>query len=146
MAEQGEGQRAIAPKLIIYPVGRCNITEKFKETGSCKDRPRKGPMRVTTEREDREMGRRCSGDRRISAISIAAEVNATCQKPISVPTVRRRLCERGLHGRRPRKVPLLSEANIRTRYQWTKKRQHWTSADWSQIIWSDESNIEINQL
>ena len=62
---------------------------------------------------------------------------------VSVNTVKRVLCGAGLNGRISSKKPSLTKANKRKRYTWCKSKLRWTSADWSKIIFNNESKIEI---
>lgn len=49
----------------------------------------------------------------------------------------------GLKGCKARKKPWLSEKNKKARYAWAKTHENWTAADFDNVIWSDESNIEV---
>lgn len=79
-------------------------------------------------------------NRRNTSRKLAAEVFA---KKISARTARRRLLASGLKGCRARKKPWLSEKNKENRLEWAKKYQHFTEEDWSNVLWSDESNFEV---
>lgn len=143
LAEEGVGQREIARRLQISRGGVQAALRRFKKTGSNHDLPKNTKKRVTSPRDDRLMQRMCEKNRRLTAVEVAADFNSGRQKKISVATVKRRLSEVGLNGRRPRKVPLLSRRNIRMRLEWARKHRHWTAADWEKVVWSDESNIEV---
>ena len=58
---------------------------------------------------------------------------------VSKDTVKRRLRDAGLFGRRPVKKPWISEKNRKVRLQWAKDHLHWTTQQWAQVLWSDES-------
>lgn len=59
--------------------------------------------------------------------------------PVSKRTVRRALDDVGLHARVARKSIPLSEANKRERVAFAKAHRHWTAADWSLVIFADET-------
>ncbi len=58
-------------------------------------------------RAQRHIQRLCLGNRRMSAASIAAEVEGVWGQPVSAQTICRTLHQIGLHGCRPRRKPLL---------------------------------------
>lgn len=60
---------------------------------------------------------------------------------VSVSTTKRRLADAKLYGRRPAKKPLISKKNRMARLHFAKTHQHWTSKEWSKVLWSDESKF-----
>lgn len=62
---------------------------------------------------------------------------------ISAVTVRRRLKEVNLHGRVARRKPHLTAEHKKKRLKWARKYENWTIQEWSRVIFSDESNIEV---
>ena len=62
---------------------------------------------------------------------------------ISRTTVKRRLCESGLHGRIAARKPLLRTGNKQKRLVWAKEHKEWTLDQWKSVLWSDESKFEI---
>ena len=53
--------------------------------------------------------------------------------------MKRRLRAAGIFGRRPVKKPFVSIKNRMARVKWAKEHLNWTKADWSRVVWSDES-------
>ncbi len=76
-------------------------------TGSTQNRPRHGRPKKLSARVQRHIQRLCLGNIRMSAASIAAEVEGVGGQPVSAQTIRRTLHQIGLHGCRPRMKPLL---------------------------------------
>ena len=85
-------------------------------------------------------------NRRLTAAQIRDQVNATqssSSRHISRTTVKRRLCESGLHGRIAARKPLLRTGNKQKRLVWAKEHKEWTLDQWKSVLWSDESKFEI---
>lgn len=62
---------------------------------------------------------------------------------VSARTVRRRLCEIGLHGRVRRAKPYLSALHIKQRKKWAKEMADWSVEDWEPVLFSDESQFNL---
>ena len=94
-------------------------------------------------REDRILLRKSTEDRFKTSTQIASEVKEEFQKDLSTRTVRRRLKEVGMKARRPAKKPLLTKRMKENRLNWAKDKKDWTEADWSRVIFSDESKFNL---
>ena len=79
-------------------------------------------------------------DRKLSSPNITAQANQ-CNE---ISTVRRRLCESGLHGRIAVKKQLLRKPNNVKRLQWAKVHKDWTSEQRNKILWTNELKFEIS--
>lgn len=142
--ENGKSQKEIA-KLV--ECSRCAVQsaiKRFAQTGSHSNKPRTGRKRITTKREDRKLVRESIKNRKKTSSELAAALSEEAGKPISARTARRRLGEAGLKGCKARKKPWLSVANKRKRYEWALRHKHFTEEDWSNVVWSDESNFEVS--
>ena len=62
---------------------------------------------------------------------------------LSAETLRRRLRDCGLYGRRLAKKPLLTKWMKANRLSWAKKYRNWTLEDWRNVLWSDESKFNL---
>lgn len=142
--EQGKSQVEISRTVKCSRRAVQLTLERFAATGTHSDRPRTGRKRVTTDREDRKLVRESLKNRKKKSSELAAEFSVASNKTISARTTRRRLQEAGLKGCKARKKPLLSDNNKKARYAWALKYQHYTEEDWSNIVWSDESNFEVS--
>ena len=111
---EGYSQAEIARKMECSKKG---FKQQLKGTRkqSFKNRKGQGCKKSTTAREDRSLKRASLADRRKSSSELAAELREGANKNISVRTVRRRLLEVGLKGRKVRKKPYLSQANKKKR-------------------------------
>lgn len=56
-------------------------------------------------------------------------------------TVYRRVQEMGYRCRIPQVKPLLNQKQRQKRLTWATEKQHWTVAQWSKVLFSDESNF-----
>lgn len=103
----------------------------------------RGRKRKTSSQTDRRIVNIVKADPFQSTTDILGELDLN----ISKSTIRRRLCESNLHGRSPRKVPLLSAKNIRDRKKFAKDHSEWKgpegSKKWRNVLWSDESKINL---
>ena len=63
----------------------------------------------------------------------------------SVRTTPRRLQGAGRKGYKARKKLRFSDTHKKARYEWTLKYRSLTKEDWSKVVWSDESNFEVNK-
>ena len=58
-------------------------------------------------------------------------------------TVYRSLKSLGFEAKVKQKKPFLSKKHKEIRYKWAKAHEFWTIEDWKNIIWSDETKINI---
>ncbi|GJQ71134.1 hypothetical protein Trydic_g1038 [Trypoxylus dichotomus] len=80
----------------------------------------------------------CCYIRRLAAdLSIEQDVSV-CDR-----TVRRRLAQVNLKGRKAHRKPYLSQQEMKNRLLWARKYKDWTVEDWSKVIWSGESNVKM---
>jgi len=119
------------------------IISKWRETRTVANIYKTGRARLTNRREDRRIVTMFEKSPKKSAFKASKELEKRIGTRVSETTIRRRLHEAGLKGRKPRKKPLLSIRNIRKRLTWAKEHVKWTDQEWSKIIWSDESKYCI---
>jgi len=120
-----------------------NVMKKWKITNTVRNKQRKGRPRCTTTREDRKIVQLATVDRRMTLCDLTKQARNNYQIDASSKTIKRRLHEVGLYGRRARKKPMLSRKNIAKRFQWAKEHETWTTKDWARVLWSDESKFCI---
>lgn len=141
--EEGYSQVQIASRLQRSRNAIQITLKRFAETRSHISRQKSGRPRVTSTREDKMIVRKSLSNRRLTSKDLAGEFSLDRNKSISFSTVSRRLNAAGLKGCKARKKPWLKEINRKRRLEWAKKFANWTAADWDNVIWSDESNIEV---
>ncbi len=105
--KDGVGYKKIVKTLKLSSSTVAKTIQWFNRTGSTQNRPRYGRPKKLSALAQRHIQRLCLGNRRMSAASIAAEVEGVGGQPVSAQTIRRTLHQICLHGCRPRKKPLL---------------------------------------
>lgn len=103
-----------------------NKTLEAGRVGKC------GRKRITTPRTDRKIRDICLENRKKSVACLTTMINDEGIE-VSKRTVRRRLAEENLIGRRPIKKPRLTEAMKKKRLQWARQHRNMTVADWSRV-------------
>ncbi|GFX10556.1 transposable element Tcb2 transposase [Trichonephila clavipes] len=107
-------------------------------------RPGSGHLRQTSRREDRHIVRNACVKSTASSAAIQAQVSPSFGAPVSSRTIRRRLAEGHLGSRRPLRALLLTPIYRRLLLGWCRARGKWTAAEWNQVIFSDESIINLS--
>src|SRR4029434_11069069 len=126
------GHKKISKELKIPIFTIMEIIKKFKATGDVKNQP-------LTPRTVRRMVRLAKDSPRITAVELQRLVESRV-KEVSKTTIRCHLHHHKLFGRVARKKPLLSINNKLKRLQFAKC--YW-NFHWDQVIWSDETKIEL---
>ncbi len=117
--------------------------QRFNRTGSTQNRPRYGPSKKLSAHAQHHIQRLCLGNRRMSAASIAAEVEEVGGQPVSAQTIRHTRHQIGLHGCRPRRKPLLKMIHKKACKQFAEDKQTKDMDYWNHVLWSDETNINL---
>lgn len=112
-------------------------------TNTIENKPRCGRARKLTARAVRHLRKLVLKDRRASASHLSEEVSTAVGVKISAQTVRRTLHEMNLHGRRPRRKPLLKQRHKTARMEFAESHTNETEGYWQNILWSDETKINL---
>ncbi|GFT54595.1 transposable element Tcb2 transposase [Trichonephila clavipes] len=107
-------------------------------------RPGSGCPRQTSRREDRHILRNAQVQPTDSSAAIQAHVALSLGAPVSSRIIQRRLAEGLLGSRRPLRVLLLMPTHRRLCLEWCRARGNWTTAEWNQVVFSDESRFDLN--
>ncbi len=107
--KDGVGYKKIAKTLKLSCSTMAKTIQQLNRTGSGsnQNRPRHIRPNKLNARAQRHIQRLCLGNRRMSASSIAAEVEGLGGQPVGTQTIRRTLDQIGLHGCRPKMKPIL---------------------------------------
>ncbi len=85
------GYKKIDKTLKLSSSTVAKTIHRFNRTGSSQNRPRHGQPKKLRACTQRHIQRLCLGNRRMSAVSIAAEVEGVGGQPVSAQTIRRSL-------------------------------------------------------
>jgi transposase len=138
---QGFSFRNISRTLRISHTTVSRMVKKFNATHSTKDLPRSGRPKLISPREERKIGFYMKLGRVSTAKEMVRSIWEEREKKVSLETVRRALhCQR-LHGRIIRKKPKLTKVHKKQRYAFALQHLSWTAADWSKVLFSDETKV-----
>lgn len=142
MNSAGMSYKAIGRQLGYHYTVISRLVRKHGATQNVKDRHRSGRPSVTTQREDRSLGRLVR--RNPFATSTRLKRQWLPCRNLSTRTVRNRLKAAGLKPRRVIKRPTLDDRHRRERLAWCRARQNWNLQTWRRIHWSDESRFLLH--
>lgn len=136
--QEGKSQKAIAK------TSGCSQSAVSKYlSGKATGRARCGRKRCTTKRDDRTLERTVKKDR----FGNVGEIHKKWRQTgvgASRATTHRRLQEMGYVSRVPSVKPLLNARQRKKRLDWAKEKKAWTVAQWSKVLFSDESKFCIS--
>lgn len=139
---KGKGYKTISKQLDVPVTTVANIIKKFKVHGTVANLPGHGRKRKIDPRVNRRIVRMVEKEPRITAKEIQAELQGEGTS-VSDRTIRRFLSESGLHGRRPRRTPLLKEKHKKARLEFAKMHIDKPQSFWENVLWTDESKLEL---
>ena len=142
--QSGVLQRQIGRRLGVSQSVISRLQERVRTTGMSQERRRPGRPRTTTRQEDRYIGLSALRERTANSETIRGRLRAATQNNISARTVQRRLREQGLRSRRPAVRIRLTAAHRRRRLAWCRAHVRWTRAQWSQVLFTDESRFTLS--
>ena len=102
-----------------------NVWRRFHDTHNYARRPGTGVQRVTVAGDDRYLRFIARGNPFISARRIRNEFQHATGITVSAQTVRNRLHDNGLHARKPRVVPRMTDDHSRLRLEWARQHVIW---------------------
>lgn len=141
--EQGIAMREIARRLRVSVSVIQRLRDRWRNTGTVRERHRSGRQRKTTRRQDRLVRLSCLRDRSATAQTLRAELRVASNINVSDQTIRNRLHEAGLRSRRPAvRVPLTKNHRYRRR-TWAAIHRRWTRSQWARVLFSDESRFTL---
>ena len=108
---QSQGYKSISKDLNVPVSTLHSVIKKFKAHGTVANLPRCGRKRKIDERFQRKIVRMVDKEPRLTSKQVHAVLQSE-GTTVSTRTIRRRLNEKGLYGRIPRKTPLLTQGHI----------------------------------
>ncbi len=109
--KDGLGYKKFSNSLELSYSTVARVIQRFSKMGFSRNRPRKGQSKKLSPCAVRQVQKLASKNRRMSAASIALEVAEVEGQLVSAQTIRHTLQQVGLHGRHPRRKPLLKLAH-----------------------------------
>ncbi|GFU66039.1 transposable element Tcb2 transposase [Trichonephila clavipes] len=103
-----------------------------------------GHPRQTSRREDRHIVRNARVQPTASSAAIQAQVASSLGSPVSSRIIRRHLAEGHFGSWCPLCVLSLTPTHRCLRLEWRHARENWTAAEWNQVVFSDESRLNLS--
>ncbi len=141
--KDGVGYKKIAKTLKLSCSTVAKTIQWFNRRGSTQNRPWHCRPKKLSASAQRHIQRLCLGNRRMSAPSIATEVEGVGGQPVSAQTIRRTLNQIGLHDCRPRRKPLLKMMHKKACKLFAEDKQTKDMDYWNHALWSDETKIHL---
>ncbi len=141
--KDGRGYKKFGNSLELSYSRVASVIQRFYKTGFTRNRPRKGRSKKLSPCAVHQVQKLASKNRRMSAASIALEVAEVEGQLVSAQTIRHTLQQVGLHGRRPRRKPLLKLAHKKAFKQFAEDNLAKSTNYWNHVLWSDESKVNL---
>ena len=140
--EQCQGYKSISKDLEVPVSTVRRVIKKFKEHGTVANLPRSGRKRKIDDRFQRKIVQMVGKNPRLTSKQVQAALQSE-GTTLSTRTIRRRLNEKGLYGRRPRKTPFLTQRHKKARLEFAKTYLRKPKTFWKNVLWSDETKVEL---
>ncbi|KAK3574884.1 hypothetical protein QTP86_018348 [Hemibagrus guttatus] len=118
--QSGKGYKAISKALELPRTTVRAITYKWRKHGTVENLPRSVRPTKITPRAQRQLIQEVTKDPTTTSKELQASL-ASVKVSVQDSTIRKRLGKNGLHGRVPRRKPLLSKKNIKARLSFARK-------------------------
>lgn len=99
--------------------------------------------RLLTKKDDRYIMICSKRNRKLTLPILTSEFNLARTRTVSFSTIRRSLFRNNMRGRIGAKKPLLRKANIQKRLKFAKEHVNWTTEQWNNVLFTDESKFEM---
>ncbi len=139
---QGLKMATISRHLNIHKSLVSKHIRLFRRRGDVHIKQKSGRRRKTNERWTNVIMRAVKQNPFITAVQIKRE---NPDLPISVRSIRRRLCENRFMARKPAKKPFISKKNVRERLRFARDHVDWTDVQWKNVLFSDESKFNLHR-
>lgn len=139
---QSQGYKSISKDLNVPVSTVRSVINKCKAHGTVANLPRCGRKRKIDERFQRKIVRMVDKEPRLTSKQVQAVLQSE-GTTVSTRTIRRRLNEKGLYGRIPRKTPLLTQRHKKARLEFAKTYLRKPKTFWKNVLWSDETKVEL---
>lgn len=130
-------------KVMAERAGCSQSTVSKHIHGNLTGREKCGKKRCTSNRDDRKF-EKIVKQSRFKNLGELHKVWTEAGVSASRATMHRRLREKGYNCRIPSIEPLLNKRQRQKRLTWAKEKKNWTVAQWSKVLFSDESKFCIS--
>lgn len=142
--QAGVSYRQVANRFGVHRSTIFRLHQRYRTTGTVRDRPRPGPRRVTSARQDVNIRLQHIANRFRVPAETARTIPGRRNPTISARTVRRRLRAAGLRCRRPYRGPRLLPRHRIARRRWAAAHARWRLNRWDNVMFSDETKVMID--
>lgn len=142
MYQSGKGYKAIGKSLGLQRSTVRAIIHKWRRYGTVVILPRSGRPTKMTPRAWPRLTAEVTKDPKITSKQLQASL-ASVNVNVHDSTIRKTLGKNGIHGRVPRRKPLLSKKNIKARLTFAKTHLDHPQSFWNNVLWTDESKVEL---
>uniref|UniRef100_A0A3P9LRV8 Uncharacterized protein n=1 Tax=Oryzias latipes TaxID=8090 RepID=A0A3P9LRV8_ORYLA len=139
---KGKGYKTISKQLEVPVTTVAHIIQKFKTHGTVANLPGHGRKRKIDDKLRRRIVRTVSKEPRTTSKDIKGEL-LDQGTSVSDRNIRRCLSQSGLHGRRPRRTPLLKGNYEKARLEFAKMHVNKPQRFWENVLWTDETKLEL---
>jgi transposase len=137
---------SIIAKTFNRSVGTIYRTLSLYHTrGHNYDLPRSGRPKKITERTSRHFKSIINENRHQTLADLTNTINVISNASVSTKTVRRMIGSLGMGSRIARPKPFLKMSHVERRLAWAEAAKSWGAEEWTKVIWTDESSIELGK-
>ncbi len=141
--KDGLGYKKFGNSLELSYSKVARVIQRFSKMGFTRNRPRKGRSKKFSHCAVCQVQKLASKNRRMSAASIALEVAEVEGQVVGAQTIRHTLQQVGLHGRCPRRKPLLKLAHKKVCKLFSEHNLAKSMNYWNHVLRSDESMVNL---
>lgn len=140
--KSSKGYKTISKELGIPVSTVRNVIKKYSKHGTVKNLSGRGGKRKISDRTRRRLVRLVAESPQLTSKDLQAHLE---QSGVTVArsTIRHTLNTVGLHGRRPRRTPLLKNRHKKERLHFAKENLDKPQSFWENVLWTDETKVEL---
>uniref|UniRef100_A0A9J8CLU9 Transposase n=1 Tax=Cyprinus carpio carpio TaxID=630221 RepID=A0A9J8CLU9_CYPCA len=135
--QSGKGYKAISKALGLQRTTVRAIIHKRQKHGTVENLPRSGFPRA-----QRRLIQEVTKNPTTTSKELQASL-ASVKVSVHDSSLRKRLGKNGLHGRVPRRKPLLSKKNVKACLSFARKHLDDPQDFWENTLWTDETKVEL---
>ena len=144
MLEAGASQRHVATSLNVTQSVISRLWHRYQTTESVSHRLGGGGQRITTPQDDHYLTLLARRNPFLNATQLQRDLQTATGHAVSTQAVRRRLHEVGFRSRAAPIRVTLTRNHMQARRAWARDRVNWTVADWTPVLFTDESRFYLD--